>query len=163
MRIFSLVALVLFVSSFDLPARAGLEEDCLQHRDYDLKIDGCTAMVHSGQYSGRSLAIAYKHRANAFAQLDKYRLAIQDYDQALLIDPANELVYNRRGNAYGSLGDYERAVRDWEQAIRIDGVTATRWWQTKLKMRGYYSGAIDGIFGPGTRRGLLACARDPNC
>jgi tetratricopeptide (TPR) repeat protein len=163
MRIFSLIAVVLFVFSFGPAVQAGMEEDCLQHRDYDLKIDGCTTMIRSGQYSDRSLAIAYKHRANAYAHLDQYRLAIQDYDQVLLIDPANDLVFNGRGDAYGSLGKYERAVKDWEQAIRIDGVLATRWWQTKLKMKGHYSGAIDGIFGPGTRRGLLACARDPNC
>jgi tetratricopeptide (TPR) repeat protein len=163
MRIFSLICGVLLVFSFGPPVQAGMEEDCLQHRDYDLKTDGCTAMIHSGQYSGKSLAIAYKHRANAYAQLDKYRLAIKDYDEVLRVDPANDLVYNGRGDAYGSLGEYERAVKDWEKAIRLDGDGATRWWQTKLKMKGHYSGTIDGIFGPGTRRGLLACARDPNC
>jgi tetratricopeptide (TPR) repeat protein len=157
------VATLATVLALAAPARAGMEEDCLQHHDYGRKIDGCTAMIDSDEYSDRSLAIAYKHRANAYAQLDKYRLAIQDYDQTLLIDPANDVVYNGRGDAYGSLGEYERAVTDWEQAIRIDGVLATRWWQTKLKMKGHYSGAIDGIFGPGTRRGLMACARDPNC
>ena len=47
MRIFSLIAVVSFVSSFGSPVQAGMEEDCLQHRDYDLKIDGCTAMIHS--------------------------------------------------------------------------------------------------------------------
>ncbi len=47
MRILSLIAVVLFVSSFGPPVRAGMEEDCLQHRDYDLKNDGCTAMIHS--------------------------------------------------------------------------------------------------------------------
>ncbi len=47
MRIFSLIAVVLFVSSFAPPAQADMEEDCLQHRDYDLEIDGCTAMLHS--------------------------------------------------------------------------------------------------------------------
>ena len=163
MRIFSLINVALFVLLLDVPVRAGVEEDCLQHRDYDLKVGGCTTMIRSGQYSDRSLAIAYKHRANAYANLNKYRLAIQDYDQALLIDPANDRVYNGRGDAYGSLGEYEHAVKDWEKAIRIDGVSATTWWQAKLKIKGYYSGAIDGIFGPGTRRGLLACARDPNC
>jgi tetratricopeptide (TPR) repeat protein len=163
MRIFSLIAAALVVSSLGALVRAGVEEDCLQHRDYDLKVGGCTAMIHAGEYSDRGLAIAYKHRANAYIHLSKYRLAIQDYDRVLLIDPANDLVYNGRGDAYGSLGEYERAVKDWEKAIRIDGVSATRWWQTKLKMKGHYSGTIDGIFGPGTRRGLLACARDPNC
>jgi len=47
MRIFSLIAVVLFVSSFAPLTRAGMEEDCLQHRDYDLKINGCTAMILS--------------------------------------------------------------------------------------------------------------------
>ncbi len=47
MRIFSLIAVVLFVSSFAPQAQADMEEDCLQHRDYDLEIDGCTAMLHS--------------------------------------------------------------------------------------------------------------------
>ncbi len=47
MRIFSLIAVVLFVSSFGPPVQAGMEEGCLKHQDYDLKIDGCTAMIHS--------------------------------------------------------------------------------------------------------------------
>ncbi len=47
MRIFSLIAVVMFVSSFAPLTRAGMEEDCLQHRDYDLKINGCTAMILS--------------------------------------------------------------------------------------------------------------------
>ena len=163
MRIFSLINVALFVLLLDVPVRAGVEEDCLQHRDYDLKVGGCTTMIRSSQYSDRSLAIAYKHRANAYANLNKYRLAIQDYDQALLIDPANDRVYNGRGDAYGSLGEYEHAVKDWEKAIRIDGVSATTWWQAKLKIKGYYSGAIDGIFGPAVRRALITCARDEHC
>ena len=32
-----------------------------------------------------------------------------------------------------------------------------------MKERGHYSGAIDGVFGPATRRGLVACAYDPAC
>ena len=52
-------------------------------------------MIHSGQYSGRSLAIAYKHRAKAYAHLDKYRLAIEDYDQALLIEVDREELVRR--------------------------------------------------------------------
>lgn len=163
MRILSLIIGALIVSSLDVPARAGAEEDCLQHRDYDLKVGGCTTMIRSGQYSDRGLAIAYKHRANAYAHLHKHRLAIRDYDEVLLIDPTNDRVYNRRRDAFLSVGEYERAVQDWEKAIRIDGVSATKWWQRKLKIKGYYSGAIDGIFGPVTRRGLLACVRDPNC
>lgn len=163
MRIFAFSVVVLFSFYLSPVAQAGMEGDCLQQRDFDLKVAGCTAMIDSGQYSGMALAIAYKHRAHAYARLDKPRQAIRDYDEALLIDSANELLYQRRGDAYGVLGEYERAAVDWEQAIRIDGAPAIKWWQAKLKMKGHYAGAVDGIVGPGTRRGLVACARDPSC
>ncbi len=35
------------------PTRAGMKEDCNQERDPDLGVSGCTAVISSGQYSGR--------------------------------------------------------------------------------------------------------------
>jgi len=32
-----------------------------------------------------------------------------------------------------------------------------------MKGKGHYAGAIDGVFNPGLRRDLLACAIDPAC
>ena len=145
------------------PARAGMEEDCVQEYDPDLRISGCTAMIRSGQYPNWILVVAYNNRGIAYAHLDKYRLAIQDYDQALRLDPDDASVYHNRGVSYKSVGEYERTVGDWEQLIRIDGAPRAKRWQTYLKGKGHYAGAIDGIFGLGTRRGLVACARDPNC
>ncbi len=185
MRILSLIAVVFFVSSLATPARAGMAEDCQQFQDSDLKIDGCTAMIQTGLLQGKSLATVYSNRAYAYVKLgkyhlgiadfyqalrrrayyklDEYRRAIEDYDQELQIDPGLVNVYYNRGISYRSLGEYERAIRDWEQAIRIDGASRTKPWQEYLKGKGHYSGAIDGIYGPGTRRALMACARDPRC
>ena len=162
MRIFALIAVVIFVSSLTAPARADMVDDCNQDYDWDLRIGGCTAMIRSGQYSQENLAKAYSHRGIANRDLGEYRRAIEDYDQALRLDPGDADYYQNRGISYEYLGDYERAARDWEQAIRIDGAWAI-WWQEYMKGKGHYAGAIDGIFGPGTRIGLLACARDPNC
>ncbi len=179
------------------PARAGISEDCVQIDDPDLKVGGCTAVIRSGEWSGKNLSWAYNNRGYAFSDLGEHRRAIEDYDQALRLDPDNALAYNNRGYAYDdlgeyrraildydkalrldpgyadayqnrgvsyeNLGDYERAARDWEQAIGIDGASRVKWWQDYMKGRGHYAGAIDGIFGPGTRRGLLACAVDPAC
>ena len=231
MRILSLITVMLFVSSLAAPARAGMVADCNQESDPELRISGCTAVIHSGEYSGEDLAAAYNNRGFSYDDLGEYRLAIkdfdealrldpnyayaynnrgvaydnlgehrraiQDYDQALRFDPGYAIAYNSRGNAYEllgehrraiedfnealrldpgygnayqnrgvayeNLGDYDHAARDWEQAIRIDGASRARWWQEYMKARGHYSGAIDGIFDPGTRADLLACARDPNC
>ena len=72
MRIFSLIAVLLFVSSLAAPARAGMAEDCVQERDPELSISGCTAVIRSGQYSGRDLAVAYNNRGNAYNNLGDY-------------------------------------------------------------------------------------------
>ncbi len=85
------------------PARAGMEEDCVQEYDRDLQISGCTAVIGSGQYSGRNLAIAYNNRGIAYDDLGEYRRAIEDYDRALRLDPDDALAYNNRGIALDNL------------------------------------------------------------
>ncbi len=62
MRIYSLIAVVLLVSSLAAPARAGKAEVCVQDTDLDLSIGDCIAVICSGQYSGRNLAVAYYNR-----------------------------------------------------------------------------------------------------
>ncbi len=120
MRILSLIAVVLFVSSLTAPARAGMVEYCNHMRDPDLGIGGCTAVIRSGEYSGKNLAIAYNNRGNAYANLGEYRRAIQDYDQALRLDPGYAVAYYNRGLAYSDLGEYRRAIEDYDQALRLD-------------------------------------------
>ncbi len=120
MRILSLIAVVLFVSSLAAPAWAGTEEDCVQNRDLDRLISGCTAVIRSGQYSGRRLAIAYNNRGGAYNELGEYRRAIDDLNQALRLDPGDAVAYNNRGVAYGNLGDPARAIEDYGQALRSD-------------------------------------------
>ncbi len=163
MRLFSLIAVVLFVSSLTAPARAGMVEDCEQDRNLDRLINGCSAMIRSGEFSSKTLAIAYDKRGIAYTKLGEYRRAIEDYDQALRLDPGYAIAYNNRGDVYNELDDYERAAKDWEQSIRIDGAPRAKHWQEYMKGKGHYLGAIDGVFGPGTRRALVACARDPDC
>ena len=231
MRFSSLSVVVLFLSSLATPTRAGMWEDCNQTGDPNLRIRGCTIAILSGQYSGKDLATVYFNRANAARRFGEYRLAIEDYGQALRLDPGYATAYNNRANAYSelgngrraiedydralrldpgdaiaysnrgavyrklgeyrraiddydqalridpgysdayhnrgiankSLGRYDRAAEDWEQAIRIDGASRAKWWQSYMKGKGHYAGALDGILGPGTRRALLACARDPAC
>ena len=108
-------------------------------------------------------AAAYHNRGIAYKKLGEYRRAIQDLDQALRLDPGDADAYYTRGFAYESLGDYERATSDWEQAFRIGGDSWAKFWQSYMKGRAHYSGAIDGVYGPATQRAFLACAADPAC
>ena len=120
MRILSLIAVVVFVSSLAAPARAGMAEDCVQESDPDLGISGCTAAIRSGQWQGESLTWAYNNRAGAYLRLGEYRRAIQDSDTTLRLDPGNSIAYLNRGLAYHALLDYRRAIQDFDQAIRLD-------------------------------------------
>ena len=106
---------------------------------------------------------AYYNRGVAYRKLGQHQRAIADYDQALRLDPGNADAYHNRGVAYEDLGQLDQAVRDWERAIDIQGTSRIRWWQEWTRKKGHYRGAIDGIYGPGTRAALMVCARDPEC
>jgi lipoprotein NlpI len=46
--------------------------------------------------------------------------AIQDYDQAIKLDPNDATAFNNRGRAYNDKGQYDRAIADFNEAIRLD-------------------------------------------
>ncbi len=221
MRLISLIAVVVFASSLAAPARAGMMDDCVQERDRELQIGGCTAMIGAGQYSNKDLGTAYYNRGNAYYalgerrraienfdqalrinqgdtsayynrglayyDLGEYRRAIEDYDEALRLDPGKAKAYGDRGLAYYNLGEYRRAIEDYGevlrldpgkakaygdratarchlgmietslddrmQALRLEAITAENA-QRHLRDRGFYKGAIDGDFGPASRKAL---------
>ena len=46
--------------------------------------------------------------------------AIEDYTEAIRLDPELAVAYSNRGLAYDELGQMERAVADFDEAIRLD-------------------------------------------
>ncbi len=111
MRIVSLIAVVLFVSSLAAPARAGMKEDCEQVGDWNLKIRGCTAEIDSGKYSGEDLVFAYNNRCYAYNEVGRHDRAMEDCNQTLRLYPGAAAGYLNRGTAYSGLGDHARAIR----------------------------------------------------
>ena len=63
---------------------------------------------------------AYINRGVAYRILGQYERAIQDYDEAIGVDPQYEAAYNNRGMAYWRLGQHERAIQDYDEAIRLN-------------------------------------------
>ena len=57
---------------------------------------------------------------------------IQDYDEAIRLDPQDAIVYNNRGYAYGKLGQYERAIQDYDEAIRLNPQDAIAYYNRGL-------------------------------
>jgi tetratricopeptide (TPR) repeat protein len=47
-------------------------------------------------------------------------LAVQDYSEAIKLDPKNGENYNNRANAYSLLGKFDEAVKDYDEAIKLN-------------------------------------------
>src|SRR4249919_484241 len=84
------------------------------------QIDGCTALIESGNQSPDVLAKAYNNRGNHYTRDGEYDRAIQDYDQSIKINPSYPKAFNNRGVAYQKKGEYERATKDFDEALRLE-------------------------------------------
>jgi lipoprotein NlpI len=101
------------------PAAAD-DKDACAHGSDDEAIAACTRVINSGGWAGSSLVWAYHDRGNAYRNKGDNDRAIQDYDQAIGLDPNNAYPYNGRGIAYQRKGDNDRAMQDFDEAIRLD-------------------------------------------
>ncbi|MDB9453684.1 serine protease [Dolichospermum circinale] len=72
----------------------------------------------------KSISIVYAARGDSHRNLKNYKQAIDDYTQAIKIDPKNPTYYRDRGVAYGKLKNYKQAIDDYTQAIKIDDKNA---------------------------------------
>jgi tetratricopeptide (TPR) repeat protein len=86
--------------------------DCLDSKDHDLRIKGCSAIILLNPKD----VVAYHNRGDAFGLRGDIDRAISDYNKAIELDPNYAPTYNSRGRAYTSKGDYTRAVADVTKA-----------------------------------------------
>jgi tetratricopeptide (TPR) repeat protein len=65
-------------------------------------------------------ARSYFDSGDTFRSRGDYDRAIEEYTQAIRLDPNYAAAYNNRGWAYNGKGDYDRGIADCTQAIRLD-------------------------------------------
>jgi lipoprotein NlpI len=119
----SVIVLLLFLLMKAAPVSSQEAERCFQEgiaKNFDLAIYYCTQVIESGGLSEKKLAIAYNNRGIGYDEKRDYNRAIQDFSQAIRLDPSYAIAYNNRGNAYRDKQDYDSAIRDYSQAIRLD-------------------------------------------
>ena len=62
----------------------------------------------------------FYNRGVAYGNKGEYDRAIQDYNEAIRINPGYADAFNNRGNAYADKGEYDRAIQDYDEVIRIN-------------------------------------------
>src|SRR5262249_24447780 len=86
----------------------------------DIQIDGCTALINSGEQTPQALVIVDNNRGNAYTTKGEYDRAVQDYDQSIKLNPSYATAFNNRGVAYQKKGAYDRAISDFDESIKLD-------------------------------------------
>jgi tetratricopeptide (TPR) repeat protein len=93
-------------------------------------ISECTEIIQADRETPDHLAAAFFNRGFAYYDQGRYDLAIQDFDQALRLQPntapgsggaiIKAVIFDCRGNAYRRAGQYDRAIADFDEAVRLN-------------------------------------------
>jgi tetratricopeptide (TPR) repeat protein len=93
---------------------------CYSNGMPDEVIVSCSTVIARGLADKKDLATAYKNRGNAYDDEGAYDRALEDFEQALTINPQDADAFNSRGTTYTALGRYERAIDDFDQAVKLN-------------------------------------------
>lgn len=80
----------------------------------DPRIRACSALILSGNFSSETLARMFVNRADAYEGKGDLDHAIQDFAEAIRLNPQDAHIINRRANAYRAKGDLDRANQDYD-------------------------------------------------
>jgi len=89
------------------------------------KLESCTAVIESGGQTPQGLVAAFNSRGNVHLSTRNYDRAIDDYNEAIRLDPKYAIGFNNRGLAYQGKGKTDRAIEDFDEAIRLNPTYAT--------------------------------------
>jgi tetratricopeptide (TPR) repeat protein len=122
MRAILLVAVLTSAFLSTAAAAQTLEQQWAWCRDdiSERLIRACTAVIHSGRQPPEILARAFFNRGRAWSDQGQFDRAIQDFAQAIRLDPEYPDAFNNRGVAYAGMGQFERAIEDYDRAIQLD-------------------------------------------
>jgi len=84
----------------------------------DLIINGCTAVIESGKFTGKDLANIFNSRGNAYAMKREFDRAIADYDQAIRLAPNNPGPFMNRAHAKWGKAIGQRVMPTWRGSNR---------------------------------------------
>lgn len=100
-----------------------------QHADalFDLALEARSRQDHAQAVLFYTIAIRvrphpwyFSNRGNRYAALGEHSKALEDYSQALELNPKYATAFYNRGIEYAALGEQQKALEDYTQAIELD-------------------------------------------
>jgi tetratricopeptide (TPR) repeat protein len=119
-------------------AMAEDKHDCLGHKDDNVRIQGCSALI---LHDPRD-AVAFHNRGLAYVAKDDIDRAIADYTRAIELNPNYGPAFEARGRAYARKGDYIRAIADVTRASELAPKVAAVVKTTTMKTQPSPKGAL---------------------
>jgi tetratricopeptide (TPR) repeat protein len=107
-------------------------------------IQACTEALDGNVFEGNARYFLYANRAGAYFALGDKQHALDDYNEAVRMAPANAEVFYNRGIFFAAQSDSDDALRDFDTAIGIDAklVPALRQRARVYQVKGNLSGAL---------------------
>ena len=115
MRYTILITVGLLLAS---PAWADDKQDCARGSG-KTQVISCSRLLQSGRFGTRNRSIIYLNRGIGYRKLNQIRRAIQDYNEALRLNPNLYQAYGNRGLAYEQLGKKQLAIRDYRKVLSL--------------------------------------------
>ena len=122
MRRIALVGLGLAAVAAAVVAAFGRTDDSAERcfkDEGDAAIAACTQAIRSARLGGAALAAIYDNRAIELRQQGEFDRAIDDYSQAITLDPGLTGAYTGRGLAHEGKADVDKARIDYRKALAI--------------------------------------------
>lgn len=84
------------------------------------RIVACTDVIMSAALTGEDVTHAYRLRGLAYRDANDYERAIEDFDEALRLQPGNASILFERAGTFTSLGEFSSAISDYDSCLAID-------------------------------------------
>ena len=105
--------------TLELPPTCLAAEDAMEAQDFDEAIENYFLCLEARTLPDPVQAHIFYNLGNAYSAKGNHHQAIEDYSEALLIDPSHGWAYNNRCWSRGLLRQATEALQDCQEALRL--------------------------------------------